>query len=205
MLDCQQLTLTLVTAAPQGPAQVPNLTQGKEREKLSRIHLTKLCFRRYKTQLRDFLSSCRTKRKANDIYAERSSFPGYPSPAATAYMTSGTLTGYPATDTTLYMQQTANIAATPAAAAYQTLYPGVDNRLFFIFFCSFILFTYQIFRYLAATDYFAATAGYRTALAGTYYPTEYHAALGNGYLDVSTAGSRISSLASYDQVRMIKF
>ena len=35
MLDCQQLTLTLVTAAPQGPAQVPNLTQGsKEEEKV---------------------------------------------------------------------------------------------------------------------------------------------------------------------------
>ena len=33
MLDCQQLTLTL-TAAPQGPAQVPNLTQGKEEEKV---------------------------------------------------------------------------------------------------------------------------------------------------------------------------
>ena len=58
---------------------------------------------------------------------------------------------------------------------------------------------------MAATDYFAATAGYRTALAGTYYPTEYHAALGNGYLDVSTAGSRISSLASYDQVELIRF
>ena len=55
-------------------------------------------------------------------------------------------------------------------------------------------------RYLAASDYFAA-AGYRTALAGTYYPTEYHAALGNGYLDVSSAGSRIPGLASYDQVR----
>ena len=53
-------------------------------------------------------------------------------------------------------------------------------------------------RYLAASDYFAA-AGYRTALAGTYYPTEYHAALGNGYLD---AGSRIPGLASYDQVRV---
>ena len=54
-----------------------------------------------------------------------------------------------------------------------------------------------MFRYLAASDYFAA-AGYRTALAGTYYPSEYHAALGNGYLD---AGSRIPGLASYDQVR----
>ena len=83
-----------------------------------------LVCRRYKTQLRDFLSSCRTKRKTNDIYAETSSFPGYPSP--TAYMTgTGTLAGYPPTDTTtLYMQQ-ANIAAAPA---YQTLYPGVDNR-----------------------------------------------------------------------------
>ena len=53
-------------------------------------------------------------------------------------------------------------------------------------------------RYLAASaDYFAA-AGYRTALAGTYYPSEYHAALGNGYLDA--ASSRIPALASYDQV-----
>ena len=58
---------------------------------------------------------------------------------------------------------------------------------------------YIIFpRYLAASaDYFAA-AGYRTALAGTYYPSEYHAALGNGYLDA--ASSRIPALASYDQV-----
>ena len=53
-----------------------------------------------------------------------------------------------------------------------------------------------ISRYLTATDYFAA-AGYRTALAGTYYPSEYHAALQNGYLDPST---RIPGLASYDQV-----
>ena len=54
-------------------------------------------------------------------------------------------------------------------------------------------------RYLTATDYFAA-AGYRTALAGTYYPSEYHAALQNGYLDPST---RIPGLASYDQVSII--
>ena len=59
------------------------------------------------------------------------------------------------------MQQ--NLAASPAA--YGSLYPGVDNR------------------YLAsATDYFTAAAGYRS-LAGSYYPAEYHAALGNGYLD----------------------
>ena len=84
-------------------------------------------FRRYKTQLRDFLSSCRTKRKANDIYAESNSFPGYPSPA-TAYMAGTGSLSYPvATDTTtLYMQQ----AAAAPAAAYQSLYPGVgvDNR-----------------------------------------------------------------------------
>ena len=54
-------------------------------------------------------------------------------------------------------------------------------------------------RYLTATDYFAA-AGYRTALAGTYSPSEYHAALQNGYLDPST---RIPGLASYDQVSNI--
>ena len=55
---------------------------------------------------------------------------------------------------------------------------------------------HHLSRYLTATDYFAA-AGYRTALAGTYYPSEYHAALQNGYLDPST---RIPGLASYDQV-----
>ena len=137
----------------------------------------KLNPRRYKTQLRDFLSSCRTKRKpmANDIYGDSSGFTAYPSP--TAYMTGsvgGSIPGYPSADTTLYMQQ-ANIAAAPT---YQTLYPGVDNR------------------YLAASDYFAA-AGYRSL--GTYYP-EYaaHAALGNGYLDVATGGGRIPTL-TYDQ------
>ena len=87
------------------------------------------CFRRYKTQLRDFLSSCRTKRtKAPaDIYPESSGFPaGYPATAATAYMSSNLSYPAVATDTTtLYMQQ-ANIAAAPAA--YQSLYPGVDNR-----------------------------------------------------------------------------
>ena len=84
-------------------------------------------YRRYKTQLRDFLSSCRTKRKANDIYAESSGFPAYPAPA-TAYMTGPGLAGYSTAPdtTTLYMQQTANIAASPAA--YPTLYPSVDNR-----------------------------------------------------------------------------
>ena len=91
---------------------------------LNRPDVTPSTSRRYKTQLRDFLSSCRTKRKANDIYAESSGFPAYPAPA-TAYMTGTSLAGYPSTPdtTTLYMQP-ANIT-TPA---YQTLYPGVDNR-----------------------------------------------------------------------------
>ena len=86
--------------------------------------LRSLLYRRYKTQLRDFLSSCRTKRKANDIYAETSGFPAYPAPA-TAYMTGPGLAGYStAPDTTTLYMQPANIAA----PAYQTLYPGVDNR-----------------------------------------------------------------------------
>ena len=91
--------------------------------------LNSCTFRRYKTQLKDFLSSCRTKKaKSHDIYGDTSSFPGYPNPAAAAYMSSGALTGYPGAPdtTTLYMQQTANIAASPAA--YPTLYPSVDNR-----------------------------------------------------------------------------
>ena len=140
----------------------------------------KLNHRRYKTQLRDFLSSCRTKRKplANELYGDTSGFAaaaaaGYPT-AATMYssVAAGTIPGYPGTadSTALYMQQ--NLTA----PAYQSLYPGVDNR------------------YLAATDYFTA-AGYRSL--SSYYP-DYatHAALGNGYLDV-TGSSRIHSLA-YD-------
>merc|ERR1719391_184203 len=94
----------------------------------------KLNPRRYKTQLRDFLSSCRTKRKptANDIYAESASYAAFTSPTA-PYM-GGAIPSYPSPADTLYMQQ---------APTYQSLYPGVDNR------------------YLAATDYFAA-AGYRS-------------------------------------------
>ena len=75
----------------------------------------KLNPRRYKTQLRDFLSSCRTKRKptANDLYAESAGFAAYPSPTA-PYM--APIPGYPSpADTTLYMQQ---------APTYQSLYPG---------------------------------------------------------------------------------
>ena len=133
----------------------------------------KLNHRRYKTQLRDFLSSCRTKRKplANDIYGESGGFPAYPTPGMYPGSVGSSIPGYPSPDTTLYMQQ--NLAS----PAYQSIYPGVDNR------------------YLAATDYFTA-AGYRSL--GSYYP-EYaaHAALGNGYLDVAGSG-RIHSLA-YDQ------
>ena len=155
----------------------------------------KLNHRRYKTQLRDFLSSCRTKRKplvaANDIYADTGGFAAYPT-AASMYTAGGvggpgSIPGYPADTTTLYMQQ--NLAAAAASpAAYQSLYPGVDNR------------------YLAtATDYFtAATAGYRS-LAGGYYP-DYaaHAALGNGYhhLDTASAGRIHSLTASYHDQKL---
>ncbi len=139
----------------------------------------KLNHRRYKTQLRDFLSSCRTKRKplANELYGDTSGFAaaaaaGYPAAAATMY-SSGTIPGYPGSADSLYMQQ--NLTA----PAYQSLYPGVDNR------------------YLAATDYFTAAAGYRSL--SSYYPdyATHAAALGNGYLDV-TGSSRIHSLTAYD-------
>ena len=64
----------------------------------------KLNPRRYKTQLRDFLSSCRTKRKptANDIYAESASYAAFTSPPAT-YM-GGAIPSYPSAADTLYMQ-----------------------------------------------------------------------------------------------------
>ena len=129
---CPRNTLKLVNQQPR-ERMVQNLTQGM-------CFVLNICilqyikhlfslFRRYKTQLKDFLSSCRTKKaKTHDIYGDTSSFPGYPNPAAAAYMSSGALTGYPGAPdtTTLYMQQTANIAASPAA--YPTLYPSVDNR-----------------------------------------------------------------------------
>ena len=64
----------------------------------------KLNPRRYKTQLRDFLSSCRTKRKptANDIYAESASYAAFTSPTA-PYM-GGAIPSYPSAADTLYMQ-----------------------------------------------------------------------------------------------------
>ena len=60
--------------------------------------------RRYKTQLRDFLSSCRTKRKptANDIYADSASYAAFTSPTA-PYM-GGAIPSYPSAADTLYMQ-----------------------------------------------------------------------------------------------------
>ena len=64
----------------------------------------KLNPRRYKTQLRDFLSSCRTKRKptANDIYADSASYAAFTSPTA-PYM-GGAIPSYPSAADTLYMQ-----------------------------------------------------------------------------------------------------
>ena len=70
----------------------------------------KLNPRRYKTQLRDFLSSCRSKRKpiANDLYADTGGFAAYTAPSM--YPVAGVAGGYPSPDTSLYMQQ-AGVAA----------------------------------------------------------------------------------------------
>ena len=146
----------------------------------------KLNPRRYKTQLRDFLSSCRTKRKpllGPELYADAGGggggvvgvggggFSAYAHHSAGGMYGGGggSYPGASADPSALYMQQ-----ATPAAAAaaYSSLYSGVDNR------------------YLA-TDYFTAAAGYRSL--GSYYP-EYH--LSGGYLD----SGRLHSLAEADKL-----
>jgi len=136
--------------------------------------------KRYKAHLRDFLSSCRTKRSkshnssvsASDIYAAvdpAAAAAASALPYATVYSSppSATHPTYGA-DSPLYMQQ--NIASSP----YQTIYP-VDNRYF-------------------STEYLAS---YRS-LTATYYP-EYaasaHAAagyIGNGYFDVASPRSLTS-------------
>merc|ERR1711971_388312 len=138
--------------------------------------------KRYKAHLRDFLSSCRTKRSKNhhnssvsasDIYAAAVNDPAAAAaalalPYATVYSTPPSAASAYPTDNPLYMQQ--NIASSP----YQTIYP-VDNRYF-------------------STEYLAS---YRS-LTATYYP-EYAAAshaaagyIGNGYFDVASPRSLTS-------------
>ena len=99
--------------------------------------------KRYKAHLRDFLSSCRTKRSKNhhnssvsasDIYAAAVNDPAAAAaasalPYATVYSTPPSAASAYPTDNPLYMQQ--NIASSP----YQTIYP-VDNR--YILFLSII-------------------------------------------------------------------
>lgn len=88
--------------------------------------------KRYKAHLRDFLSSCRTKRSKNhnssvsasDIYAAvdpAAAAAASALPYATVYSTPASATPTYPTDNPLYMQQ--NISTSP----YQTIYP-VDNR-----------------------------------------------------------------------------
>ena len=89
--------------------------------------------KRYKAHLRDFLSSCRTKRSkshhnssvsASDIYAAvdpATAAAASALPYATVYSSPPSATPTYATDNPLYMQQ--NITSSP----YQTIYP-VDNR-----------------------------------------------------------------------------
>ena len=99
--------------------------------------------KRYKAHLRDFLSSCRTKRSKNhhnssvsasDIYAAAVNDPAAAAaasalPYAAVYSTPPSAASAYPTDNPLYMQQ--NIASSP----YQTIYP-VDNR--YILFLSII-------------------------------------------------------------------
>ena len=89
--------------------------------------------KRYKAHLRDFLSSCRTKRSKNhhnssvsasDIYAAvdpAAAAAASALPYATVYSTPPSAASTYPTDNPLYMQQ--NITSSP----YQTIYP-VDNR-----------------------------------------------------------------------------
>ncbi len=86
--------------------------------------------KRYKAHLRDFLSSCRTKRSkshapsvtASDIYADHAAAAAASAlPYATVYPAPTSATPTYGADSPLYMQQ--NIASSP----YQTIYP-VDNR-----------------------------------------------------------------------------
>ena len=95
--------------------------------------------KRYKAHLRDFLSSCRTKRSKNhntsvsasDIYAAvdpAAAAAASALPYASVYSAPPNATSaYPA-DNPLYMQQ--NIASSP----YQTIYP-VDNRYEMVLYC----------------------------------------------------------------------
>ena len=90
--------------------------------------------KRYKAHLRDFLSSCRTKRtksthnssvSASEIYAAAvdpaAAAAASALPYATVYSTPPSATPTYATDSPLYMQQ--NIPTSP----YNSIYP-VDNR-----------------------------------------------------------------------------
>ena len=87
--------------------------------------------KRYKAHLRDFLSSCRTKRSkshnssvsASDIYAavDPAAAAAASLPYATVYSSPPSATPTYGADSPLYMQQ--NITSSP----YQTIYP-VDNR-----------------------------------------------------------------------------
>ena len=154
--------------------------------------------KRYKAHLRDFLSSCRTKRSkghstnsaasslaaanvVNDIYAAAAGGDPHAAAAATASAipyasvygaapTTAGATSYSPAESPLYMQQNA------ITSPYQTIYP-VDNRYF-------------------STEYLAS---YRSLT--TYYP-EYaasaHAAqyiAGNGYFDSTRP---LASLSGYD-------
>ena len=159
--------------------------------------------KRYKTHLRDFLSSCRSNNKrknssaaaaaaaaaANDLYHDSTS--AAPAAYASVYSQSGAaaaVASHPYDSTNpLYMQQNIAAAAAASAAPYQSIYSPVDNHRYF------------------PPEYLAS---YRS-LTATYYP-EYaasaHAAqyIGNTYFDPSRPTAALSSI-QYDAASQLKY
>lgn len=156
--------------------------------------------KRYKTHLRDFLSSCRSNNKRKnstnsaDLYHDSTSAAAA-SAYASVYSQSGAAAAAAAAashpyDSTnpLYMQQNIAAAAAASAAPYQSIYSPVDNHRYF------------------PPEYLAS---YRS-LTATYYP-EYaasaHAAqyIGNSYFDASRPTAAALSSIQYDASQLKYF
>ncbi|XP_039287777.1 aryl hydrocarbon receptor protein 1 [Nilaparvata lugens] len=142
--------------------------------------------RRYKTQLRDFLSTCRTKRKL------------------TGHHHSPVMVTNPPTPTVDYIASDTSSAAVAVAAAYNmypTPYPGTpttDNGLsgYMGHSGNFHQSLYEN-RFLPATD----NLFHQYRSLGTYYPDYHHSQptpyVSNGFLDISPRGGTCS-LPTYD-------
>ncbi|RZF39941.1 hypothetical protein LSTR_LSTR002344 [Laodelphax striatellus] len=143
--------------------------------------------RRYKTQLRDFLSTCRTKRKL------------------TGHHHSPVMVSNPPTPTVDYIASDTSSAAVAVAAAYNmypTPYPGTpptDNGLsgYMGHSGNFHQSLYEN-RFLPTTD----NLFHQYRSLGTYYPDYHHTTaptpyVSNGFLDISPRGGTCS-LPTYD-------